>query len=194
MWPWEHLAFGYVLYSAWAHLAWKRSPRSAEALALVLATQFPDLVDKPLSWGLGIFPQGYALGHSIVFSVPVAAVVAAASLRHDRPAVGVAFALGYASHLAGDVLSPALKGDGLGFDRLLWPFVSFEGYGADRGFVGRFTLYVGRYLHEVVQPEYLPFLLTYLGLLLAVAALWVFDGAPGVRSLLVALRARLSDA
>ncbi|QLG29741.1 metal-dependent hydrolase (plasmid) [Halorarum halophilum] len=193
MWPWEHLAFGYLLYSAWTHVAWRRSPRGAEALVLALATQFPDLVDKPLSWGLGLFPQGYAIGHSVLFAVPAAAVVAAVALRHDRPDVGVAFAAGYVSHLAADVLSPALKGQGLGFERVLWPFVTFEGYESDVGFAGRFTLYVGRYLHEVTQPEYLPFLLLYLGMLLAVVGLWVLDGAPGIRSLLGVLRSRSPD-
>ena len=190
MWPWEHLAFGYVLYSALTHLVWRRSPRGEEALALALATQLPDLIDKPLSWGFDVFPTGYAVGHSVFFAVPVAFAVAALAARRDRPLAGVAFGVGYASHLAGDVLSPLRAGGDLGFERLLWPLVTFEGYATELGFLGRFGLYVGRYLGEVTEPEHLPFLLAYLGLLLGVTALWVLDGAPGVRSLVRALRPR----
>jgi hypothetical protein len=168
-------------------LAWRRSPRGGEALALAFATQVPDLIDKPLSWGLDLFPQGYAVGHSVFFAVPVSFAVAALAARRDRPLVGVAFGLGYASHLAGDVVNPLREGGDLAFERLLWPLVTFQGYGTDLGLVGRFTLYVGRYLGEVTRPEYLPFLLAYLGVLLAVAGLWVRDGAPGVRSVLRAL-------
>lgn len=193
MWPWEHLAFGYVLYSAWTHLVWRRSPHGVAALVLALATQLPDLIDKPLSWGFDVFPQGYAIGHSIFFAVPLSVVVAVIAARRDRLPVGVAFAVGYASHLVGDILFPALQGGDLGIERVLWPLVTFQEYGTNYGFIGRFTLYVGEYLHEVTEPEHLPFLLAYLGLLLAVVGLWVIDGAPGVRSLLRALQSRSSE-
>ncbi|WP_435346650.1 metal-dependent hydrolase [Haloarchaeobius sp. HRN-SO-5] len=188
MWPWEHLAFGYVLYSLAAHTVWRRAPGGAETVALVLATQFPDLVDKPLSWGLELFPSGYAVGHSLLFAGPLATAVLVVAHRRGRLGVGTAFAVGYASHLAGDVLSPFLSGRPLGFERVLWPFVDFPAYETDRGFVGRFGYYVGRYLHEVAQPENLPFVLGYLALFGAVGVLWLTDGAPGVREAVDALR------
>jgi hypothetical protein len=188
MWPWEHLAFGYVLFSLGAHTAWQRPPRGTEAVALAVATQTPDLIDKPLAWGLELVPMGYALGHSVFFAVPVLTAVLVAADRRGRRGLGVAVAVGYLSHLLGDVLSPLLSRGDLAVDRLLWPFVTFPGYENDYGFVGRFTLYVGRYLHEATQPEHLPLLLAYLSVFGAVAALWLTDGAPGVRTLVSAFR------
>lgn len=188
MWPWEHLAFGYVLFSLGVHTAWHRAPGGTEAVALAVATQTPDLIDKPLAWGLELFPMGYAIGHSVFFAIPVLTAALIVAHRRDRIAVGVAVAVGYLSHLLGDVISPFLTRGDIAVDRLLWPFVTFPGYESDYGFVGRFSLYVGRYLHEVTEPEYLPLLLAYLSVFGAVTALWMTDGAPGVRTLVAALR------
>lgn len=188
MWPWEHLAFGYVLLSATLHVARDRSPGGVEAGAVVLATQFPDLVDKPLSWGFGLFPSGYAIGHSLLLAVPLSAAVAGLARRRGWPGAGVAFVVGYASHLAGDVLSPFLSGGPLAFERLLWPVATFAPYETSRGFVGRFTLYVGRYAAEAAEPSNLPYLAAYVAVFLGVAFLWLTDGAPGVHGAVAALR------
>jgi hypothetical protein len=189
MWPWEHLAFGYVCYSLTARIAWRRSPGGVEAATVALATLLPDLIDKPLSWGLGVFPTGYAMGHSLVVALSLTAAAVALARRRDRLADGFAFGVGYLSHLAGDLLSPLLSEGRLAFERVLWPFVSLPPYETTRGFAGRFLLYVGRYAHEATEPENLPFLVAYLGLFVAVGVLWILDGAPGVRELVVALRA-----
>ena len=49
MWPWEHLAFGYVLYSLGVRTLRGRTPRGPPVLVLAVATQVPDLLDKPLA-------------------------------------------------------------------------------------------------------------------------------------------------
>jgi len=190
MWPWEHLAFGYVLYSVTVHAVWRRSPGGLEAGAIVLATQLPDLIDKPLSWGIGVFPSGYAAGHAVVVAVPLSTAVAVLAHRHDRPRAGVAFAVGYLSHLTGDFLSPLLSEGRLAFERFLWPFVSLPPYETQRGFLDRFLLYVGRYLHELAEPSHLPFVLAYLSIFVGVGLLWLADGAPGLREVVGSLRAR----
>ena len=48
MWPWEHLAIGYLAYSLLGRLAWRRPPTVGTAITVAFGTQFPDLVDKPL--------------------------------------------------------------------------------------------------------------------------------------------------
>ena len=189
MWPWEHLAFGYVIYSLAVRAIWRRSPSGAETVALVVATQLPDLVDKPLSWGLKLFPSGYAVGHSLLFGVPLLGAVLVLAQRRGRVEVGAAFAVGYLSHLAGDVVSLT----GLRVERLLWPFVSFPSYGTDRGFVGRFGYYLGRYLHDVAEPENIVLVGAYLAAFVAVGVLWLSDGAPGIREAIAALRTSANE-
>jgi len=83
---------------------------------------------------------------------------------------------------------------GLGLDtavsRLLWPVVTLPGYRSHYGFVQRVLLYVGRFVHELAQPEHLALAGLYLGGLLCVVGLWLFDGAPGVRELVRSLTKR----
>lgn len=185
MWPWEHLAFGYVLYSLWEH-GRGRSPAGVPTLVLAVATQLPDLVDKPLSWGLGLFPAGYSVAHSVFVAVPVSGVALAVAARRDRGAAGVAFAVGYLAHLAGDVVSPVRSGGGLGVERVLWPLVRLPGYETRYGLVERTVYYLARSAHRIADLDSLLPVLVYLGVLATVVVLWLVDGAPGVRALLSA--------
>ena len=53
MWPWGHLGVAYLLYSLYSRGRFRRPPRPEPTLAVVFGSQFADLVDKPLAWGLG---------------------------------------------------------------------------------------------------------------------------------------------
>ena len=79
MWPWEHVAFGYVLYSLGSHAIRREPPAEWTVFALGLGTLVPDLVDKPLSWSLGLFPTGYSVAHSALVAVPTVAGLLLAS-------------------------------------------------------------------------------------------------------------------
>lgn len=81
MWPWEHLAFGYVLFSLLVRIG-RRRPDDASVYLLVLFTQFPDLVDKPLAWTFGILLSGLSVGHSVFVALSVSVV--ALALGHAR--------------------------------------------------------------------------------------------------------------
>lgn len=188
MWPWEHLAVGYVLYSLLAHLR-GRTPRTLPVLALLFATQMPDLIDKPLAWGFGVLPSGRTLAHSLLFATPAIAGVSVAGLLARAPRVGPAFALGYLSHLGGDVVYPlVVKGElRLGF--LLWPLVPAVDQGPPGGLP---------HLRELVM-DFVVFLLTPRGtayllfdgsLVLVAFLVWVWDGMPGVRPLIDAVLPR----
>lgn len=84
MMPWGHAAFGYALYSL-GHRAWTRAPPSGKAvLAALFGTQLPDLVDKPLSWGLHLFPQGYSVAHSVFVAIPIGLLVIALGVYYDK--------------------------------------------------------------------------------------------------------------
>lgn len=181
MWPWEHVAFGYLLYSLATNIGLGESTRDRAMVAVCVAAVLPDLIDKPLAWTFEVFPSGYALGHSI-FVAPLLAVVAiAVSRRYGRTDVGVAFAVGYLSHLLGDVVYPVIEGDPIAPEILLWPLVELPSYEVQRGFLERFAMYFGRWIVQLLSLEPSP-LLVFEGLLaLSVFVLWLYDGLPGLK-------------
>lgn len=123
MWPWEHLASGYLVYSLANRVTTGDRPTGAEAVAVAVGTQFPDLVDKPLGWGTTLLPSGISLAHSLLCAVPLSVTVVLFARRAGAGQVGWAFAVGYLAHLPGDIVYPmALGGEPrLGF--LLWPLL-----------------------------------------------------------------------
>ncbi|MFC7079026.1 metal-dependent hydrolase [Halorussus caseinilyticus] len=170
MWPWGHLAVGYLLYTAFVHLRSRRAPDGYATVALAFGTQFPDLVDKPLAWTFGLIPNGRSLAHSLLSAAVVIAVVHALLRRFDRPAVATAFAIGYLSHLLGDALYPALTGDFYSLGFLAWPVVPAVEYATEPSFAAHLR---GLSLSSFVAVEGL--------LALVVFGVWAYDGAPGLR-------------
>jgi membrane-bound metal-dependent hydrolase YbcI (DUF457 family) len=122
MWPWGHAAVGYLAYTLLRRRVGER-PAGLAVIALAVGTQFPDLVDKPLGWTLGVLPGGRSLAHSLLTLAVVASVVLALARRYRRPAVGWAFVVGAVLHLAGDALYPALGGNVGDTTFLLWPLL-----------------------------------------------------------------------
>lgn len=178
MWPWEHLALGYLLYSPPARLARGRAPTGAEALVLAFATQLPDLIDKPLAWGLDVLPSGLSLGHSLLFAVPLVAAVALAARRGGAPSLGPAFGVGYLSHLLGDVVYNSLDGVvTVGF--LLWPLVS-RGSRDAPSLLARVAILWSEFRAFLATPTGRTYLLIEAVFLTVALSLWVIDGAPGL--------------
>ncbi|SIR19746.1 LexA-binding, inner membrane-associated putative hydrolase [Haladaptatus litoreus] len=180
MWPWEHLAFGYLAYSASRRLVTGKPPRSDAVVVLGLATQLPDLVDKPLAWTLSILPSGHSLAHSLLTALPLSAVALVLAHRARRTDIGVAFTVGYLSHLAGDIIYPIAVGKDPAPGFLLWPVVSVPPDQSSLGFLARFRSYFGDYLTYLNNPEIQSYLALELGLLSVVFFLWLVDGMPGV--------------
>jgi len=188
MWPWEHAALGYLLVSLATRATRGRPPDEAAVVAVLVGTQLPDLVDKPLSWGLGVFPTGHGVGHSVFAGVAVGALAWRAR-RHREPVL--ALALGYWSHLAGDALDPLRDGGGIAVERLLWPVVRAEPYARDYG-LARGLVYLREFAGGLSAGD--PAVVVSLAAPAAGLALWLVDGAPGlgaVRRLTRAGRRRL---
>lgn len=169
MWPWGHLALGYLVYSLAVHLRDRRAPDGVAAVALAFGTQFPDLVDKPLAWTLEVLPHGHSLAHSLITTVVVIAVVTVVLPRRGYGRVAAAFAVGYVSHLFGDALSPVLEGELSALRFLAWPVVPAVESATEGSFVAQ--------LRELSLDAFLAF---ELAMGLAVFALWLRDGAPGL--------------
>lgn len=172
MWPWGHLAVGYLIYTALSRWRFDEPPSGAATLAVAFGTQFPDLVDKPLAWTFQILPSGRSLAHSLFTVAIVCVLVHMYARRHGRARLAVAFAVGYITHPFADALSPLLAGEYAYVRYLGWPLLDQPVYDTSRGFVAHFA---------EVEPT--PLMLV--GAFLAAFALfvWVRDGRPGLAQL-----------
>lgn len=190
MWPWEHVAAGYLLVSLCSHAVGAGSPDGRIALAAAFGAVFPDLVDKPLSWTFGVFPSGYTVAHS-AFVLPVFALAVwlAGSARDER-GLAVAFLLGHVSHLAGDVAYPFVLGDGWAVTAVLWPVVETPNSAAGAGLLARALFYFGSWFGRLRAFEFGPLLLFETALVGVVVAVWLYDGAPVVAECRAYLTAR----
>lgn len=180
MWPWGHVAFGYVFYSLAVRLWQRRPPSSLGAVLLAVGTQIPDLVDKPLSWVYGVFPQGFGPGHSVFIAIPAGLAVLLLTARGGRAAAGLGLTVGWWSHLVGDVLV-ALAGDNPHtFARTLWPVADIPPGGMAVDGVGHALYFFGEGLERAQAPDNQGLVLVYVGFLVGVFLLWIVDGAPGL--------------
>ncbi|MFT4946596.1 MAG: hypothetical protein ACI8TL_000832 [Natronomonas sp.] len=127
MWVWAHLVVGYIAYLFARPSAIRHGDRHA-VLAALLASVLPDLIDKPLAWGVQLLPSGRSAAHSVFALVLVSGAVWVLARKHGRREAGIAFPIGYGSHLASDAVVPLYHGayDELGY--LLWPLSSAPEY------------------------------------------------------------------
>lgn len=169
MWPWGHLAVGYLLYSLGLRAGRRTPPTDQQALALALGTQLPDLIDKPLAWWVPLLPGGRTLGHSLVFAVPLVLALGLLARRRGRLSWVVAFAVGYASHLVGDLYLAVAFGNYGELTILLWPLTPTVVYDAQPSL-----------LWHLSSITLSPLFLAELALGVLVVALWLVDGRPGI--------------
>lgn len=185
MWPWGHLALGYLCYAAYLG-AWKReAPRGWPVVALAIGTQFPDVVDKPLAYWFGVLPEGRALMHSLAVFVPLALGLLAVAWYYGRTQVGAGFTIGWGSHLLGDSIGALQQGSYGQLSFLLWPIRPAPDYQApDFLFHARKLLASLRELDvdALLAPGESLFVLE-LWLATGVLLLWVVQGLPPLGSL-----------
>jgi len=151
--PWGHAGLGYLLYAGLALATGRRLPRGWPLAALLVGTQFPDLVDKPLAF-LGVLPNGRTGVHTLLVTTLLLAATWLVAVRVDAGTdgrtpravpwstagsgrggareVALAYSVGHLSHLLGDSYAALLTGYWRGFAFLLYPFVPAPRYLADR--------------------------------------------------------------
>lgn len=186
MWPWGHAAFGYLLYSFGSRLFGRR-PDGYPAIVLLIATQLPDLVDKSLSWVFELFPQGYSIAHSVFVAVPLGVAVLALAVWRRRTECGLAFIIGYWSHLFGDIAFGLIEENPYTFARVLWPVVTLPPYSSDLGALARVREYASAFIYllstEEASTTLIIALLFYFGPFFVAFLVWIIDGAPGIAEL-----------
>lgn len=169
MLPWAHAAIGYLLWTGITHSLGGRPPTDREVWALLLGTQFPDLIDKPLAWTVGVLPSGRSLAHSLFAVAAAFAALSTVGRRWIRRGLAVAFAVGHLSHSLADVYRPLREGRYGDLGYLLWPLLNGPADGAGRSIVGHFR--------ELSPASFLGYQSLIAALLVAV---WLYDGAPGL--------------
>ena len=175
MLPPVHAAVSYLCYAAAVRIRGEGTPGSRATLVLGFAALLADLIDKPLNW-LGIVPAGRTIGHSLLFALPLVALAWTLARRSGDRELGVAFTVGYLSHVATDVPWHLLSGEyhELGF--LFWPITPMSEYTGTTTLVTLGSVELTTLWLEAV-------------IIVAGVVLWMRDGTPG-REPLSRLRAR----
>lgn len=187
MWPWEHAFAGYLAYSLFSWAYFREPPGEREALLVGFASILPDLIDKPLAWEFDVFASGYALGHSLLFAVPLAVATGLlARARGNR--WGLAFGIGYLMHPIGDAVPIYLRSGIWTVDHLLWPVVVVESHSPPASFTDGIRRNLVPYLDQLFSLEPTPTLLLQLGVAVGAMGLWLIDGTPGLRSIYAGAR------
>jgi membrane-bound metal-dependent hydrolase YbcI (DUF457 family) len=178
MWPWGHLAVGYLSYVAWLRVrgASTRTQTGVTVAAVGVGSQFPDIIDKPLAWTVPLLPSGRSLAHSLIIATVVIAVTYRISQTYDYEDTAIAFGVGYVSHSLSDlgptVVWGLLRGDVSQLEwttYLLWPLLSSPPYPLDSSFQEHIVAF---------QPDaYVVFQFALAGVALAV---WKQSGEPGL--------------
>lgn len=171
MWPWTHVAVGYLLYSAYLHLRWRLRPAGAPTLAVASGALVPDLIDKSFAWYLPVLPSGRSLGHSLLVGVILVALVYWFARRTDRTSLGRSFAIGYLSHPLADGLLPLVRGEWEFLTFLAWPVLPSPQYQGPHSVLAR-----------VAGIDPTPYFLFQLALTALGATVWARHGYPGLET------------
>jgi len=166
MQPIVHPIVGYLCYAAYTRFRHDSPPQSEPTVVAVGAAAIPDLIDQPL-WLAGVTPVGRTIAHSLFGAAVLVAAVAYLTRRAGRVDLGVAFGVGYLSHVLADIPWHLLAGDyhELGF--LLWPVTEMPAYSGVKtvGTIGEVT----------VTTLWFEAAIALVGILL-----WWYDGTPGL--------------
>ncbi len=127
MWPMGHVAIAYLLYTASTRFRFDAPPTAMAAVIVGFGSLFPDLVDKPLAWYLGVLPTGRSLAHSLVVLVPLVICVYLIARWRGAGEYGFAFGLGAISHSLVDA-APVFWDSDATAAFLLWPILSIPEY------------------------------------------------------------------
>ncbi len=180
MWPWGHVASAYLCWLVYARISDADAEEEVAVVIVAFGALFPDLVDKPLAWYVGILPTGRSLAHSLVVLVPLAVIIYWIGRKFGHSEWGVAFAIGAISHALLDAAPALWRADDSAMF-LFYPLIPIEGYG-ERGTPTVSELLLGS-LSE-------PYFLIEIPLAAIALGIWYRRGCPGLgvfRSVVVRL-------
>lgn len=168
MWPWGHVAVGYLVYTAYSRYRAGHPPTGPATLAVLVGTQLPDAVDKPLAWTLAVLPTGRSLGHSWLVALIVLAVAWWVLDGHRRSLL-VPFGIGWLSHGLADGVFLLLTWDEAYLGYFLWPLTTTPPYDTEPSFAA-----------HLLGIELTPFFLFQWFLFGVALLVWHYDRRPGL--------------
>jgi len=116
----KHVAVAYLVYSLIQH-GRGRPPTGQSTAVLFFGALFPDVVDKSLAFA-GVVGYGRSVTHSLFTAAAVIVAVSRLAHRWNRSDLGVAFGVGYLSHVPVDLYGPLLTGSqSMDTAFLFWP-------------------------------------------------------------------------
>lgn len=139
MWPWTHAAIGYLSYTLYVALRRRESPTNAETVVVVVGTQIPDLIDKPLAWTFGVLPTGRSLGHSLLTATVLIGLGAVLLRKRHRGNLVIPFAVGYVTGIVTDLPMSVLWGDFSKATFVLWPVLPSPAYETEPSFIAHLS-------------------------------------------------------
>lgn len=191
MLPPTHIAIGYLLVSISAR-ARATTVGYRELRFIMIGALLPDLIDKPLQL-VGVFPEGRALGHSLLIAFPVITCIGLTlSRRCGRKSPALAFGTSYLVHPLADAFHYPLQGTvAVDFEEiafLVWPLTVDGNTVVNAISVSEFVAHaieskpVWAATHLPMGPQ-LDLVLRVLevGIVIAATILWYRDGCPGLR-------------
>lgn len=172
MWPWAHVAVGYILLAGIRRGRALGPPTDIGTLAVGVGAILPDLIDKTFTWYVPVLPYGRSLAHSLLVAGVFLAMVGYLARETGRLAAFGAFTLGYLGHLAGDAYQSFLFGEWAELSYLVWPLLPPPPGDELVGLIA--------YLRDIQAS---PFFLFELGLTVVGIGLWWSHGRPGIEAL-----------
>lgn len=125
MYPLGHFLLTALPLCAYWAIRYRRVPRGHTLLLVLVATQLPDVIDKPLAWSFNIIPSGRMLAHSIVIVLPILIAICLVATRWGLGRVASLFSVAYLSHIAGDFYPILWEGTAYYFfSNLFWPLLA----------------------------------------------------------------------
>ncbi|OYR75466.1 metal-dependent hydrolase [Halorubrum ezzemoulense] len=122
--PLEHFLVALLPILAYVLIRNRQLPSKGLLFAVCLGSQFPDLIDKPLAYWVGILPSGRVFTHSLPIAIPIAVIVLGYGWRTDRLQIAGGFVAAYFLHLLGDTYRILLAGQIP--PMLVWPSVTLQ--------------------------------------------------------------------
>ena len=125
MYPHGHFLLVALPLCLYSMIRYQRLPRGQTLAVVLVATQLPDVIDKPLSWIFGVLPSGRMFAHSLVIAIPVLTVVWLVATHRGFGRSAGLFSVAYLSHIAGDFYPVIWLGtDYYSFPNLFWPLLA----------------------------------------------------------------------